>query len=73
MAEDSVSAHVAQQQKKWEEYPAAHGVEKLPRHDGRAHRDDARVAGQIHVPASSRSTTRRCSGKSAVVATAGDD
>ena len=31
MAEDSVSAHVAQQQKKWEEYLAAHGVEKLYR------------------------------------------
>ena len=26
MAEDSVSAHGAQQQKKWEEYLAAHGV-----------------------------------------------
>jgi hypothetical protein len=31
MAEDSVSAHVAQQQKKWEAYLAAHGVEKLYR------------------------------------------
>ena len=31
MAEDSGSARGAQQQKRWEEYLAAHGVEKLYR------------------------------------------
>ena len=31
MATDSVSAHVAAQQKKWEEYLAKHAVEKIYR------------------------------------------
>ena len=49
MAEDSVSAHVAQQQKKWEEYCGARRREAVPRHDGGVDCHHAGEPRQIHV------------------------